>query len=114
MVNYEIPHNEPADRAVKFIKRLTHSKGRWARQPFQLHPFQEDIVRLIYGTLRPDGMRQFRTVFITLPRKNGKTELAAAITLKMLIGEAEMGGEGYSGACNREQASLVFKPCASM
>jgi len=108
------PHNEAADRAVTFVNALTHTKGQWARQRFNLRPWQESIIRRLFGTLRPDGLRQYRTALIFLPRKNGKTELAAAIALYCLLAENEPGGEIYSAAADREQASLVFSVAAQM
>ena len=58
-----------ADRVVKFISNLTHAKGSWAGQPFRLREWQEKIVRQLFGTLRDDGQRQYRTALLMLPRK---------------------------------------------
>jgi len=102
------------DRAVRFINRLTHTKGKWARQPFRLRPWQEPIVRKLFGTVNDDGLRQYRTSFVFFPRKNGKTELAASIALYSLLSAPEAGGEIYSAACDREQASLVFNVASQM
>lgn len=110
----EVPANAAADRAVEFVNSLTHTKGRWARQPFDLRPWQEQIIRRLFGTLRPDGLRQYRTAALFLPRKNGKTEIGAAIALLCLLGENEPGGEIYSAAVDRHQASLVFGVAAQM
>ena len=74
-----------ADFAVGFIECLCHTKGRWAGKPFKLLPWQEQIVRDIFGTLKADGNRQFTTAYIEIPKKNGKSELAAAIALYMLF-----------------------------
>ena len=61
-----------ADRAVKFIEMLPHTKGEWEGKPFWLLPWQETIVRDVFGTVKEDGTRQFRTVFIEVPKKQGK------------------------------------------
>ena len=61
-----------ADFAVGFIECLCHTKGRWAGKPFKLLPWQEQIVRDIFGTLKADGNRQFTTAYIEIPKKNGK------------------------------------------
>jgi len=110
------PGQLAADRAVRFINGLSHTKGqRWAGKPFNLRQWQENgIVRPLFGTLREDGLRQYRTCFVMLPRKNGKSELAAAIALYCLIGENEPGGEIYSAAADRDQASIVFNVAAQM
>ena len=103
-----------ADRVVKFISNLTHAKGSWAGQPFRLRDWQERIVRDLFGTLRADGMRQYRTALLMLPRKNGKTELAAAIALYGLLGDGEPGAEVVSAAADRDQAARVFEALAMM
>ena len=59
-----------ADRAVKFIEMLCHTKGTWAGQPFWLLPWQERLVRDIFGVVKEDGTRQFKTAFIEIPKKN--------------------------------------------
>jgi phage terminase large subunit-like protein len=104
-----------ADRAVNFINGLTHAKGaQWARKGFNLRPWQESFIRQLFGTLQDDGLRQYRKSLLALPRKNGKSELGAAIALYMLCSEQEEGGEIYSAATDREQASLVFNVAAQM
>ena len=102
-----------AKRALDIINRLTHTKGPFAGMPFDLRPWQIRIVRELFKT-RPDGLRQYRTCLLMLPRKNGKTELAAALALYFLLFDNEIGGEVYSAATDRDQASLVFNAAAAM
>ena len=102
------------ERAVRFINNLQHTKGKHAGQGFNLRGWQQDIIRPLFGTLMEDGRRVYRTCFTFLPRKNGKSELAAAIALYMLLGDGEMGGEIYSAAADRDQAALVFNVAADM
>ncbi|NPV80178.1 MAG: terminase large subunit [Firmicutes bacterium] len=97
-----------AAHAVRFINLLKHTKGKWAGRPFDLRPWQEKVIRDVFGTLRPDGTRRYRTTYIEIPRKNGKTSLAAAIALYMLVADGEKGAEIYSAACDRDQAALTF------
>lgn len=52
-----------ADRAVTFIENLCHTKGKWAGKRFWLLPWQEQLIRDIFGIVKPDGNRQFRTAF---------------------------------------------------
>ena len=66
-----------ADRAVKFIENLCHTKGKWAGKRFWLLPWQEQLIRDIFGIVKPDGYRQFRTAFVEICKKVGKSELAA-------------------------------------
>ncbi|MBR3630418.1 MAG: terminase large subunit, partial [Oscillospiraceae bacterium] len=97
-----------ADRAVRFIENLCHTKGRWAGKPFWLLPWQEQIIRDIFGVVREDDTRQFRTAYVEIPKKNGKSELAAAIALYLLYADNEPSAEVYGAAADRQQASIVF------
>lgn len=97
-----------ADRAVTFIENLRHTKGKWAGKPFRLLPWQEQIIRDVFGVVNERGMRQFRTVFIEIGKKNGKSELAAAVALFMLYADNEPSAEVYGAAADRPQASIVF------
>ena len=103
-----------ANKAVQFIENLTHVQGLWAGKPFILMPWQREIIRQIFGTLNPDGSRQYRTAYIEIPRKNGKTEICAAIALYLLFADGEVGAEIYGAAADRDQASLVFLRAAQM
>jgi phage terminase large subunit-like protein len=105
-----------ASHAVRFINNLTHTKDKWAGQPFTLRPWQERIVRELFGRMRADNpkRRAYRTCYIEVPRKNGKSEIAAALALHGLIGDGVKGAEVYSCAADREQASLVFNVAAEM
>nr|DAJ01100.1 MAG TPA: Terminase large subunit [Caudoviricetes sp.] len=97
-----------ADHAVAFIQNLKHTKGKWDGKPFFLLPWQEQIVRDIFGIVNLEGKRQFRSAYIEIPKKNGKSELAAAIALYLLYGDGEASAEVYSCANDRSQASIVF------
>ena len=66
---------EAADYAEGFIECLCHTKGTWAGKPFELIDWQEQIIRDVFGTLKPNGYRQFNTAYIEIPKKMGKSEL---------------------------------------
>lgn len=103
------------ERAVRFIRNLRHHEGRLAGRKFQLHEWQERIVRRIYGPNDESGRRQVRTVFILLPRANGKSSLCAALALLHLFGpERDEAGQVVAAAADREQASIVFNAAARM
>ena len=76
-----------ADFAVMFIEQLCHTKGTWAGKPFELIDWQERIIRDLFGTLKPNGYRQFNTAYIEIPKKMGKSELAAAANQVKPLGE---------------------------
>lgn len=97
-----------ADRAVKFIENLRHTKAKWAGKRFWLLPWQETLVRDIFGTVKEDGTRQFRTAYVEICKKVGKSELAAAIALYLLYADNEPSAEVYGAAADRQQASIVF------
>lgn len=104
-----------AEQARKFIQNLKHTKGVWAGQRFDLMDWQrDDIVNPTFGMVREDGYRKFKTVYCEIPKKNGKSELAAGIALKLLFADGEYGAEVYSAAADKLQASIVFNVAAQM
>lgn len=103
-----------ADYAVAFIENLCHTKGTWAGKPFELIDWQEQIIRDLFGTLKPNGYRQFNTAYIEIPKKQGKSELAAAVTLLLTCGDGEERAEVYGCAADRQQAAIVFDVAADM
>lgn len=106
---------EAAERVITFIEGYCrHHKGEWAGQPFRLEPWQREIVRTVFGWRRPDGTRRFRTAYVEVPRKNGKTELAAAVALYLLVADGEEGAEVYSAATTRDQAKIVHDAAVRM
>ena len=105
---------EEADFAVAFIENLKHTKGTWYDEPFELIDWQEQIIRDIFGTIKANGYRQFNTAYIEIPKKQGKSELAAAVALLLTCGDGEERAEVYGCAADRKQASIVFDVAADM
>lgn len=103
-----------ADYAMDFIRCLSHTKGTWAGKPFELIQWQEQIIRDVFGILKPNGYRQFNTAYIEIPKKMGKSELAAAVALLLTCGDGEERAEVYGCAADRGQASIVFEVAADM
>jgi phage terminase large subunit-like protein len=100
-------------RAIEILNKLTHTKGPFAGQPFNLRPWQVKIIRKLFTTQK-DGRRQYRTCLLMLPRKNGKSELCAALAIYFLLFDGEIGAEVYSAAADKDQAALVFNVAAQM
>lgn len=96
-----------------FIACLRHSRGEFAGQPFELFPWQADYLDTLFNTKRPDGLRQYRTSLLAIPRKNGKTQLCAAIGLFMLFCD-EVGAEVIVAAGDRQQAALLHDAAKQM
>ena len=103
-----------ADYAVQFIECLCHTKGTWAGKQFELLEWQEQIIRDVLGILKPNGYRQFNTAYVEIPKKMGKSELAAAVALLLCCGDGEERAEVYGCAADRQQASIVFEVAADM
>jgi phage terminase large subunit-like protein len=103
------------ERAVRFLRALKHPKSNAPGRAFQLDPWQERIVRRIYGPRHPDGSRIVKTVFLMLPRGNRKTSLSAALALLHTIGPEKMpGGEVISAASDQKQARIGFDEAANI
>jgi phage terminase large subunit-like protein len=107
-------NKDSADTAVSFINCLKHTKGEWYGQSFELIDWQEQIIRDVFGVMKPKGYRQFNTAYIEIAKKQGKSELAAAIALLLTCGDYEHGGEIYGCASDRQQASIVFDVAVEM
>ncbi len=105
---------EAADYAVAFIQALRHTTGIWDGKPFELIDWQEQIIRDIFGILKPNGYRQFNTAYIEVPKKNGKSELAAAVALLLTCGDGEQRAKVYSCASDKNQARIVFDVAMAM
>jgi len=103
-----------AEHAANFINCLKHTKGRWRGVPFELLPWQDTIIRDIFGTIKENGYRQYNTAYVEIPKKNGKSELAAGVALYMACGDGEWGAEVYGCASDRQQASIVFDVAVDM
>tara|TARA_R100000655_G_scaffold91646_1_gene132510 strand:- start:22241 stop:23782 length:1542 start_codon:yes stop_codon:yes gene_type:complete len=101
---------EAASKAIGFIETFcTHTKGELAGKPLLLEDWQKKIIGDLFGWKQENGLRKYRTAFIEIPRKNGKSTLCAAIGLYMLFADDERGSEVYSAAGDRAQAGIVFE-----
>ena len=105
-----------ANRVRRFIECLKHTKGEFHGKPFKLLPWQDKIISDVFGTVRDDDptMRQYTTAYIEIPKKQGKSELGAAIALNMLVNDDEWKAEVYSCASDRQQAAIVFDVACDM
>lgn len=105
-----------ADETVAFLELLPQSKGRkWYGKPLSLIHWQRRFVRELFGRRDPaTGLRQYRTCFIFIPKKQGKSTLAAGLILKLLLADGEPGAECYGAAYDKEQARIVYKVAKAM
>ena len=107
---------QSADRSVSFIEEfITHTKGELAGKPLLLEKWQKDVVLNIFGWKnKKTNLRKYKSVFIEVGRKNGKTTLTAGIALYMLFADEERGSEIYAAAGDRNQAGLVHEIAKGM
>lgn len=107
---------ERATHAIDFFQGwLRHSAGRFAGQPFTLLPWQAAMIAELFGWVRvSDGTRRYRVAYISTGKKQGKSTLLAGIGLYLLVADGENGAEIYGAACDREQASVVYREAANM
>lgn len=106
---------EEADRAVGFIETFRHYKGEWAGTHFRLELWQKFVIGNIFGWRRvEDGKRRFKYAHIEVPRKNGKTILAAGVSLYLLAADGEGGAEIYNAATKKDQAMILWKDARVM
>lgn len=105
---------EKATRAINFIKSLKHTKGKWRGVPFTMLDWQTQAITDIFGTMREAGYRQYNTAYLEIPKKNGKSELGAAIALQGLCADDEWAAEVYGCAADRQQASIIFDVAVDM
>lgn len=110
----EDPDLSRAERVIAFLEDLPITSGAHAGRKMALRPWQRDIIEQIYAT-DAGNKRQVRTAVVSMPRKNGKTALAAGLALAHLIGpEAEPRGQVYSAAVDRDQSALIFNEMVAM
>jgi phage terminase large subunit-like protein len=103
-----------AEKALAFFGNLRQIQGQWADEKMALLAWQKELIARIFGVVRADGRRQYRTVYVEIPRKNGKSTLAAGLALYLLCADGEQGAQVYSAAADREQANIVFDTAAEM
>lgn len=108
-------NHDAAKHVIKFIEGMCHfTEGEWAGKPFVLLPWQRHLVGNLYGWMRPDGTRRYRQAHILIPRKSGKTELAAALALYHLLADDEPTPSVFGIARDRKQAKLCFTRASRM
>ena len=105
-----------ANHAIIFIERYCkHSKGKWANKPVKLELWQKAFVAAIFGIINKEtNFRRFKEALLIVGKKNGKSLLASAIALYMLVGDGEGGAECYSAATKKEQAKIIWQESKNM
>ncbi len=105
---WEAPGLSRVDRVIAFLESLPITQGKLAGQKLRVRPWQRDFLEAVY-TEDDEGNRPVRTAVLSMPRKNGKTQIVAGLALCHLLGpEAEQRGEVYAAANDRFQSGKTF------
>lgn len=109
-------HHDPeaVQVVVDFFCLLRHSKGKWANKQFELEDWEVFILWVLFGWMKADNTRRFRTAYIEVPRKNGKSTFIAGIGLFLQFADGEWGAEVYSAATRMEQAQIIHREAVRM
>ena len=102
------------NNVFNFLRGLNHTKGIFHGKQFNPLLWQEKIIKDVYGTLKPNGYRQYKKIYIELPKKNGKSGLLSGLGLYHLCADGEMNAEVYGCAADKQQASLIFDVAVDM
>ena len=104
-----------ADHVVNFFTHLRHTIGEWAGKPLELLKWQiDDIIYPLFGWVDKDGLRRFRTAYIEIAKKNGKSTMCSGLALYLLAGDNEPGAQVYTAAASRDQATIVYREASKM
>ena len=109
--------NVHADVACEFLELLTFGSGDFEGKPFKLQEWQRSAVREFYGTMEEDELglyRKYQYLYLEVPKKNGKTEIAAGLGLKQLLADGESNPQVYIVAADRENASICYRAMCGM
>ena len=107
---------DKAQHAIDFIEVFTkHSKGAMGGKPFILELWQKALVSAMFGIVdKIDGTRKYQETVLIVGRKNGKSTLASAIGLYLMIADGELGPEVVSVATKKDQAKIIWLEAKKM
>lgn len=115
MAEYSANH---AAYVCGFLESLAFGSGDWEGKPFRLQPWQRLPLEQFYGTLEPDDqkelVRQFQYLYFEIPKKNGKTEVAAGLGLYHLVGDGEKNPQVYICAADKDNAAICYNAMINM
>lgn len=106
---------ETAQRALDFFPQVLRlNGGQFEGKPFVLHCSQEFIIGSLFGWIRSDGTRRFRTAYVEQGKGNGKSPIAGGVGLYLLTSDGEARAEVYSAASKKDQAMILFRDAVAM
>jgi phage terminase large subunit-like protein len=106
---------ERVDKVIRAMRQLRHTQGDYAGQPLEPDPWQVAyIIAPSFGWVAPNDAgvlrRIIRTLYVDVPRKNGKTTLAGGVAIYLTAGDGEEGAQVYAVAAGKDQARFCFDP----
>jgi phage terminase large subunit-like protein len=106
---------DAGDYVVEFLAKFCkQSKDEWAGRPLEVLDWQYDVIKRLYGWKRADGTRRFRTCYVEVPKKNGKSTIVSGLSLYHLIADGVQAAECYINAYDRSQAGIIFDEAERM
>lgn len=104
-----------AKHPIDFIEKFCHpSKGKQANKPLKLMLWQKAMIEAIFGFVDIEGNRKYQRVFLLIGRKNGKSAIASAIGLYMMIADQENGSQILATAAKKDQAKIIWQEAKLM
>jgi phage terminase large subunit-like protein len=102
-------------KVIRFIETFgVFSNMKWTGQRFVLQPWQKKMLMELFEVNPETGLRRFRRALVGIPRKNGKTELAAILALYLTLADGERSSQVYCAAASEDQANFVFEAAKRM
>lgn len=106
---------ERVDKVIEALRRMRHTQGKWAGHPLSPDPWQVAyIIAPVFGWVKRDTfgrvLRIIRSVWVEVPRKNGKTTIAAGLGLYLAFGDGEPGAQVIAAAASKNQAMNAYRP----
>lgn len=106
-----------AQRVINFIQMLHLASGDFRGKPFVLQDWQKKVISDFYGDVNQDELGTYRArqyLYLEIPKKNGKTELTAAIGLYHLLADNEKDPQIYICAADRDNAAICYNAMVGM
>ena len=108
-----------ADYVCAFLELLAFGSGDWAGKPFRLQDWQREPIREFYGNVTTEAeenrkFRIFQYLYLEIPKKNGKTEVAAGLGLYHLLGDGEKNPQVYICAADKDNATICYNAMCGM
>jgi phage terminase large subunit-like protein len=104
-----------ANHVIEFIENYCkHSKGKMGGQPVILELWEKALLATVFGFIDITGCRKYREAVLIVGKKNGKSLIASAVGLYLLVGDNEPGPEVYAVATKRDQAKIIWSEAKRM